>query len=294
MSTSQLPLIQAPRSGLGFAKGHATGNDFVVLVDPEGLFEPTDGFVRAVCDRRRGVGGDGILRVAPVPSGAPDAGGARFFMDYRNADGSLASMCGNGARLFALVLKLTGLEPSAEFEILTRGGLRQVRMLADDQVCISMGVPTVGRTDLIATTDEGTVLAGGREIWMPNPHAVFFVPSLADAGVLRTGPLVRPARVFPDGVNVEFVRDLADHQIEMRVFERGVGETLSCGTGACAAAVAAAQEHGFDADGRTWGVGVPGGELGVTWSAAGVDLSGPATIVAIGELDEGWLSSNGA
>jgi diaminopimelate epimerase len=278
---------------MGFAKGHGTGNDFVVLVDPDDQFDPSSRFVRDICDRRRGIGADGLLRVAPAPAVAGEPRTPRFFMDYRNADGSLAAMCGNGARVFAAILRETGLESSDEFSILTRGGVRQVTIREDAWVQVGMGAPTL-RADagLVVTPVGAQPLKNGTAVWMPNPHAVFFVEELVAAGELLGIPEVKPASVFPEGVNVEFVVRTGDHQIQMRVHERGVGETLSCGTGACAAAVATAASEGIGPDGRPWRVQVPGGELEVVWDTTQVYLAGPVEIVARGTLDQDWMAAH--
>jgi diaminopimelate epimerase len=275
--------------GLAFVKGHGTENDFVLIPDLDGRLALTDAQVAAICDRRAGIGGDGILRVVATdaePAAAAYRGAARWFMDYRNADGSVAEMCGNGIRVFARYLVEQGLEAPGEFPIATRGGVRSVRCPADGPITVDMGAPI--RPDL----GEITVQVGERSwpaqpVFMPNPHAVVFVDDLAQAGDLRTPPLVSPAEAYPEGVNVEFVVRVGPGHLALRVHERGSGETRSCGTGICAAAVAA----GLQGVPNGYVVDVPGGRLEITETAAGsVLMTGPAVLVAAGEWhgDNGW------
>ncbi|MDQ6649600.1 MAG: diaminopimelate epimerase [Actinomycetota bacterium] len=272
-----------------FVKGHGTENDFVLLPDPDGELELTDDLVRAVCDRRAGIGADGVLRVvltAAVPEMAHLAGQARWFMDYRNADGSLAEMCGNGVRVYARYLVDAGYAGPGELRLATRGGVRTVWLEADGDVTVDMGAP-------VLTSAPVTVAVGGRSwpgssVSMGNPHVVVAVENLDQAGPLLVPPAVEPAGA--EGTNVEFVEVYADRSLRMRVHERGVGETRSCGTGACAAAVAVA---GWQQAPRpaTYDVDVAGGRLVVQWTAEGtVLLTGPAVLVGQGELRADWLS----
>ena len=268
-----------------FVKGHGTENDFVLLPDPDGALALTGDQVRAICDRRAGIGADGVLRVVRTAAdeearGLPGSETARWFMDYRNADGSAVEMCGNGIRVFARYLVEAGLEAPGEIPVLTRDGVKRVRLGAIGDVTVDMGPARLPGT-------ERKVLVGDHawpavEVDMGNPHAVAFVDDLADAGDLRSAPLVEPA--FPHGVNVEFVVRRGDQHVAMRVHERGVGETRSCGTGACAVMVASARRDGM-AGPSTYVVDVPGGRLTVTERADGhVELAGPAVLVADGEL----------
>jgi diaminopimelate epimerase len=270
-----------------FVKGHGTENDFVLLPDPDGALSLTAERVRQVCDRRAGIGGDGVLRVVRTAAddearGLPGAGVTTWFMDHRNADGSLAEMCGNGIRVFARFLVDDGLAPVGDLAILTRDGAKRVRLGAAGDVTVDLGPARLPGT-------ERKVVASGRrwpavEVDTGNPHAVVFVEDLADAGDLRSPPTVEPS--FPDGVNVEFVASRGDQHIAMRVHERGVGETRSCGTGAVAAMVASARRDGGMAAPMTYVVDVPGGRLTVTERADGhVELTGPAVLVADGETD---------
>jgi diaminopimelate epimerase len=272
-----------------FVKGHGTGNDFVIIPDLEGRLDLTDEQVRWVCDRHRGIGANGVLRVVRtdrMPDFVDFAPVAEFFMDYRNADGSLAEMCGNGARVFVRYLDATGLVTDNDVVIATRGGLRSTTINADRSITIDMGQATTPRARALpsVTVDDRSWPATG--VLVPNPHAVVFVDDLSDAGSLLGAPDVAPADVFPDGVNVEFVVDRGPNHVAMRVHERGVGETLSCGTGACAVAWAARRREGEPTPGEsTWQVDVPGGTVHVTETAAGAMLlTGPADLVARGTI----------
>jgi diaminopimelate epimerase len=279
-----------------FLKGHGTQNDFIVLLDPDAKFGLSERQAWALCDRRQGLGADGVLRAVPA-----DGGG--WFMDYRNADGGAAEMCGNGARVFALALRDAGLVAADEFVVQTRGGERSVRFL-DGDVIVGMGAATTSARSVAVSVGRGEWAA--TPVWVPNPHAVAFVEDLADAGPLTSAPSVAPGDAFPDGVNVEFVVPRAADRIAMRVHERGVGETRSCGTGAVAAAWAwrrrsddlGSQDEPSDLGSlgersdvapSTIRVDVPGGTVWVTEHSDGqLDLKGPAVIVARGVIDEQW------
>ncbi|MGH1564770.1 diaminopimelate epimerase [Mumia sp. DW29H23] len=282
-------------------KGHGTENDFVLLPDPDGTVhgDLDPAFVAALCDRRRGIGADGVLRVIRTAAMAEhgyagvDPAAAEWFMDYRNADGSVAEMCGNGIRVFARYLADEGLvDPSAPVPVGTRDGVKLLSYGGPsgvepvETIAADMGVP--------ALLGESKVEAEGRtwvarHVDVGNPHAVAFVDDLADAGSLLTEPAY-DAAVYPHGVNIEFVERRGPRHVGMRVHERGAGETRSCGTGAVAVALASAAADGADpADGDvTYRVDVPGGTLHITWRADGhAVLAGPAVIIARGDLT--WL-----
>jgi diaminopimelate epimerase len=270
-----------------FAKGHGTGNDFLILDDLGGSRELSPDLIARLCDRRTGLGADGILRVVRCDGAAAD-----WFMDYRNGDGSVAEMCGNGIRVFARYLIGHGLAAGPEFAVATRAGLRQVREEADGDITVDMGVPAIGGRSS-AVIGSGTWQ--GLEVSLGNPHLACLV-DLPVGEIDLSAPPVIDRRRFPEGANVEVVRALGDRRLEMRVYERGSGLTLSCGTGAVAAAVAAAVA---DAPGTgpapaipagTWAVHVPGGDLVVTLTGSTSLLTGPAAIVAEGVVDEAWLS----
>jgi diaminopimelate epimerase len=268
-------------TGLPFAKGHGTENDFVLVPDFDGTLDVGPGLVRALCDRRAGIGGDGLLRVV--------RDGAHWFMDYRNADGSVAEMCGNGVRVFARYLYEEGLVPLGPLTVATRAGLKGA-VLTEESVTVDMGAPVFGPASVAAL--DG-VAHHGSAVSMGNPHLVCPVDvPLADLDLSRAP--VFDAGVFPDGVNVEFVAGAgplpgADLHVAMRVHERGVGETRACGTGACAVAAAALRREGRDRG--TVAVDMPGGRVTVTLDDVTCLLTGPAVIVARGVLDPGWIDA---
>ena len=260
---------------IDFAKGHGTRNDFVLVADPDGLFDLTPEQVRSLCDRRGGIGADGVLRAVRA-SMMPgwEAHHGIWFMDYRNADGSIAEMCGNGLRVFLRYLDEEGLISSSTVDVATRAGVRSGRLLPDGQVAVTMGPVRLG-------AEPVTVAHGGREwpalaVAVGNPHAVVEVEAdQLDRLDLTLAPIWRPATAFPDGVNVEFVVREGNGRLRLRVHERGVGETESCGTGVVAAAAALG-------DGPQVTVTVPGGTLAVDLSQDIAMLTGPAEIVARG------------
>jgi len=271
---------------LSFAKGHGTLNDFVILSDPDGVHDPTPAEVRFLCDRRAGVGGDGILRVVRGRHVADWAGDPDlWFMDYRNADGSVAEMCGNGVRVFLRFLKHAGLVPAdtAALDIGTRAGLRSGTYLPGGDVRVWMGRPEVDAPGVRVAVGDRAWQA--RPVDVGNPHAVSILGAgdALDALDLAARPTWTPLARFPQQANLEFVEVLGVGEIRMRVFERGVGETLSCGTGIVAAASAVAAEQG--APGGAYTVHVPGGTLRVDLSGGDAYLTGPAVIVFEGTIE---------
>jgi len=250
--------------------------------------------VAAICNRRTGIGADGVLRVVPTRLCAEvvdQADDAEWFMDYRNGDGSVAEMCGNGIRVFARYLIREGLATAGTMAIATRGGVYMLTVPTEGDITVSMGMATM---PMLRAMPVVSVPEGGSwnavAVLVPNPHAVTFVDSLNDAGALSVMPEVAPSAMFPDGANVEFVEVIAPDRVRMRVFERGVGETMSCGTGAVAVAWAA-RRQGVDAP-NTVRVDVPGGTLVVTENSDGsLELTGPAEIVADVEPDPRWLTT---
>ncbi|MEU0667107.1 diaminopimelate epimerase [Streptomyces lavendulocolor] len=282
---------------VAFLKGHGTENDFVIVPDPENALDLTPGVVTRLCDRRAGIGGDGLLHVvrsAAHPEARDMADEAEWFMDYRNADGSVAEMCGNGVRVFARYLQHAGHLTAGDVAVATRGGVKLVHLAKNGDVTVSMGRARLPE-------DGVTVTVGGRSwparnVNMGNPHAVAFVEDLDHAGDLFTEPPYTPAAVYPDGVNIEFVADRGPRHVAMRVHERGAAETRSCGTGACAVAVAAARRDGADPAETgtpvTYTVDVLGGTLVITERPDGeIEMTGPAVIVAEGRIDPAWLTS---
>jgi diaminopimelate epimerase len=266
-----------PRPGARFVKGQGTQNDFLLLPDPDGVLGLTPDVVRRLCDRRQGLGADGVLRIVPAaldPAAADQAGEATWFMDHRNADGTTAEMCGNGIRVYARYLVAAGLAEPGALRIATRGGVRDVELGSDGDVTVDMGVADVGEL-----VDVDGVKA--QFVSMGNPHAVLEVESVDALGELR------PDRL---DLNVEYVEDVGPTHIRMRVHERGVGETRSCGTGACAAVVATSLRTGL-ARGTAVDVDVPGGRLVIRWREDGrVLMRGAALLVAEGALDAAVLT----
>ena len=290
-------------------KAHATGNDFVVYLDEDGTHEPTADEVRFLCDRHFGIGGDGLIRLAH-PQAVSDvnerqiadfaAGDADWFMDYRNADGSLAEMCGNGTRAITLFAQRQGIadQPGGKpFHLGTRAGVKILTSLGDvpglgkDVFQVEMGAWKRGDVDGYEVTIPGTSgSARGTFVDMGNPHVVAVLedafaslPNVEDLDLV-TKPVVAPE--IPSDQNVEFVR--IDEQSEgddageatMRVNERGCGETLSCGTGLCATAITLRAKTGID----HWTITVRGGTLRVDVTDEDVKLTGSATIVGKIEL----------
>jgi diaminopimelate epimerase len=277
-----------------FTKGHGTENDFVIVPDLEGDLDLMPSQVALLADRRAGIGGDGVIRVVPTAQATEEgvraqAGAARWFMDYRNADGSAAEMCGNGARVFAAYLRREGLETADEFTVATRAGTKRVRFEPDGVIAVNLG--SWRFADPADAGDDGIdalVHLSGHEPFsavsldLGNPHTVVALPETIDLSSLdlTTAPVVNPTP--PQGTNVEFVRPHGLGHISMRVHERGVGETRSCGTGACAAALATRFWAGEGAP-DVWTVDVPGGRLRVTaLPGQEVELAGPAVLVADG------------
>jgi diaminopimelate epimerase len=279
-------------SELRVLKGHGTENDFVLVPDLDGDLDLTPALARALCDRHAGVGGDGVIRVVRTEN-APDvkrlASEAPFFMDYRNADGSLAEMCGNGARVFVRYLQREGLVGS-EIAIATRAGIRRAQLRDDGRISVDMGHPELLSSRPVVSLRAAQpwfAATAGRPVLMPNPHVV--VP-VSNRTTLERLDLTEPPVVTPamaDGQNVEFVVAVAARHLALRVHERGVGETRSCGTGICAAVAAAGAP-----DGGRWQVDVPGGTAEVTWQADGtIELCGDAVLVGVVDMDASWLAS---
>jgi diaminopimelate epimerase len=267
-----------------FTKGHGTENDFVLILDRESMLEIGPAEVRFICNRRAGVGGDGLLRaVLAKHVEGWDGDGALWFMDYRNADGSIAEMCGNGIRVFMRYLLDQDLASGPVVEIATRSGLKVATALPDGRIRVTMGPVVVGTRPVVITTADGVDFKA-LTADVGNPHAVSFVDKL-DSLPLHTPPRWDPAEEFPDGVNLEFVRQLGPQHIAMRVHERGVGETHSCGTGTVAAA-AATRVHDQDLSPLpvTYRVDTPGGRVDVELTEHQAYLTGPAVLVAHGEL----------
>jgi diaminopimelate epimerase len=267
-----------------FTKGHGTENDFVLVLDRESSLNIGPAEVRFLCDRHAGIGADGLLRAVlakHIDSWRGD--GSLWFMDYRNADGSVAEMCGNGARVFARFLADEGLAPGPVIPLATRSGLRETTLLLDGRIRVAMGPVAVTDARVLVTVAGGEPVPA-LSVDVGNPHAVSFVNDL-DQLALVPAPRWEPENAYPNGVNLEFVRRLGPRHLKLRVYERGVGETRSCGTGTVAAA-AAAHVAGPDPGTfpATYRVDVPGGRLEVELTEAQAYLTGPAVLVAHGEV----------
>ncbi len=282
-----------------FTKGQGTGNDFVLVLDQEGELNLSAKQIAAICDRHFGVGADGFIRVvksANLPEGSASLAeepNATWFMDYYNADGTTAEMCGNGVRVFARYLTEKGLVELGDGQTLsvgTRAGVKDVqRNMAG--FAVDMGRWKLESEEVLVHAENLQVSRPGQGINLGNPHVVVALAHKSELAELKLAeaPILTPAP--PNGANVEFV--VADDvkngvgYISMRVFERGVGETLSCGTGICAAALATRHWAGAGAP-NTWQVTVPGGTLGVrmfpTEDGEHVGLSGAAELVYDGEI----------
>ena len=281
---------------IAFTKGHGTENDFVLVPDLDGARELTPETVAALADRRAGIGGDGVIRIVPAASAIEaevrdQARSARWFMDYRNADGSVAEMCGNGTRVFAAYLRREGLETADEFAIATRAGVKTVRV-EGEEFAVDLGPwrltdPMAAERDgfdALVHVDDGDPFSA-LSVDLGNPHTVLALPETVDLAAigLTRAPVVRPTPAR--GTNVELVRPLGPDHIAMRVHERGVGETRSCGTGAAAAAIATSFWAGQHLATPTWTVDVPGGRLRVRLlPGQHVELAGPAALVADGTV----------
>lgn len=260
------------RLPLPFWKWEGLGNDFVLTLAPEGPPSSAEALAREVCDRHRGVGADGLVFVIPRAEGPG--------MEIYNADGSLAQMCGNAIRCVAALGRREGLFTGDRAEISTRSGSRAVRILASPDpwvVEVDMGEPQVLEGPGFLMLDE--LVRPCATLSLGNPHRVVFVEDLEAVQVERHGPVLE--RRHPQGLNVEFVEVLAADHLAVRVWERGVGITLACGTGACAALVASAMAG---LTGRKARVDLPGGTLQVDWQEDGrVRLIGPARQIFRGE-----------
>ncbi|MGZ8801980.1 MAG: diaminopimelate epimerase [Mycobacterium sp.] len=282
-----------------FAKGHGTENDFVLLPDLSAAIDLTPAAVAALCDRRRGLGADGLLRVT-VAGAARDAGvlddlpegvsADDWFMDYRNADGSVAQMCGNGVRVFAHYLWAAGMERRRQYVVGSLAGPRPVELHTADALRADVTVE-MGKASQVGS---GSAVVGGRRfsglaVDVGNPHLACVDASLTDADLAAlevAAPVTFDTAQFPEGVNVEVLTAPVDGAVTMRVHERGVGETRSCGTGTVAVAYAALQHQGASTGALR--VRVPGGEVAVTITEAASYLRGPSVLVAEGELSDTW------
>ena len=256
--------------------GHGTENDFVILFDPDGEFEIESEKIAAICNRISGIGADGFIRILKRDT--------KWFMDYRNADGSIAEMCGNGIRVMARYLVEKGHQPEGIFAIDTRDGMKHLRVPMTGDISVNMGKVTDEMEEVSVSQNAHTWDA--LNISVGNPHAVAFVENLDEVGSLESAPIVTPLTSYPEGVNVEFVEILPNQEARMRVHERGSGETRSCGTGTCAVALAATIHTGGKLPSR-WTIYPPGGRLIVDLDGhSNATLIGPAELVRDVEIGQ--------
>ncbi len=249
--------------------GHGTHNDFVILFDPDDQLTISASQVAAMCNRQSGIGADGMIRIIKNDG--------KWFMDYRNADGSIAEMCGNGIRVMARYLVAKGHQREGIFAIDTRAGIKHLRVPAEDDISVNMG-KVYDEAEAVTASVNGATYEGFN-INVGNPHAVVFTENLENLGSLEVAPVVSPASSYPEGVNVEFVELLPNHEVKMRVHERGSGETQSCGTGTCAVALAATMKSGESLPSR-WVIYPPGGRLVVDIDGhSNATLTGPAVLL---------------
>jgi diaminopimelate epimerase len=256
--------------------GHGTENDFVILFDPDEKIDIQSDQVAAMCNRKTGIGADGFIRILKR--------NAKWFMDYRNADGSIAEMCGNGIRVMARYLVAKGHQPEGIFAIDTRDGMKHLRVPMTGDISVNMGKVTdeMEEVSVLQNTHTWDAL----NISVGNPHAVTFVENLEEVGSLESAPIVTPSTSYPEGVNVEFVELLPNQEARMRVHERGSGETRSCGTGTCAVALAATIHTGGKLPSR-WTIYPPGGRLIVDLDGhSNATLIGPAELVRDVEIGQ--------
>ena len=256
--------------------GHGTHNDFVLVFDENDQIKFTKEQIKRICDRNVGIGSDGFIKIVKK-DGA-------WFMDYLNGDGSVAEMCGNGIRVMARYLTDRGHQPSGIYAINTRDGRKFLSVPESGDISVNMGQVSQVPGEILVTVNGNTFT--GLNIDMGNPHAVAFVDQISQVGDLKTPPVVQPKDEYPEGVNVEFVEFMENGELKMRVHERGVGETQSCGTGTCAVALAATIQKRKSLPIK-WVINAPGGRLVVDIDGhSNATLTGPAELVKEVELDQ--------
>lgn len=280
-----------------FAKYHGIGNDFVLIADPADEITLDPEIVRRLCDRHFGIGADGVIRIAPGTDGAD------YFMDYVNSDGSVGEMCGNGIRCMVVYVREIGLTDKSQIEVETHAGRKSLKMLYDGRVRVDMGPPAFAPAEIPVDGDGAEALHTKIDldgemieaacVSMGNPHAVLFVPDLSAIEISALGPRIESHPAFPNKTNVEFAKVVSPTRVEMRVWERGSGETLACGTGACAVAVVAKVLESTE---DVVEVVLPGGVLEVEWrgtveSPGSVFMTGPVSKSFEGVVDFAALQS---
>ncbi len=258
---------------LEFTKMQGVGNDYIYVDARQQTVRDPNQLAQQLSDRHFGVGSDGLVLILP-----PTEIGADITMGMYNADGSEGLMCGNAVRCVAQWLIERGEVRGNVVRIATKSGIKRVRRLRDNYFSVDMGIATVGNAQFAGIHDLTTVEIG-------NPHVVWFPNfEIVDYDIKRLGKRIEHSKLFPNGTNVEFVRVIGDNLLQMRVWERGSGETLGCGTGACAVAVASVA-RGFCNREKLVRVQLPGGELAVDCSAEHVRLLGPAVTVFHGAME---------
>jgi diaminopimelate epimerase len=265
--------------GLGFMKMHGAGNDFVVIDSRRRGAMVTAGLAKALGDRNRGVGFDQLAEIRSVE-------GADFALDFWNNDGTRAEACGNATRCVSdYVMQDLGQD---SVDLVTLRGRLAARRLADGRVSVNMGAPQHDWTDVPLAHAVDTLhlpLPGDPvAVGMGNPHCVFFVPEAEAVDLTARGPVLEHDALFPQRTNVEFASLLGPDHLRMRVWERGAGVTLACGSGACATAVAA---HLRGLTGRKVRLDLDGGVLEIDWREDGVWMTGP-----VAHVFDGWLSAD--
>lgn len=277
-----------------FTKMQGAGNDFVVLDETQGLLGLGADDYRFLADRHFGVGADQILSVRAAPSSDVD-----FEYVIHNADGGEVERCGNGSRCFVRFVREQGLTTKSTIRVKVHGGVISLHELPDGRVKVDMGQPVLELPRIPFLSEHAMALDSNPLLWrlsvgeqhadvavvsMGNPHAVTTVANVEQAPVLALGPLIEHHAAFPNRVNAGFMQVISRQQIKLRVFERGAGETLACGTGACAAVVAGVRLGLLDPQVE---VQTRGGKLTIEWSGLGhpVWMTGPATTVFTGEME---------
>ncbi|MFM8673303.1 MAG: diaminopimelate epimerase [Candidatus Nanopelagicus sp.] len=256
--------------------GHGTHNDFVLVFDENDQIKFTKEQIKQICDRNLGIGSDGFIKIVKKDGS--------WFMDYLNGDGSVAEMCGNGIRVMARYLTDRGHQPSGIYAINTRDGRKFLSVPESGDISVNMGQVSQVPGEILVTVHGNTFT--GLNIDMGNPHAVAFVDQISQVGDLKAAPAVEPKDEYPEGVNVEFVEFMENGELKMRVHERGVGETQSCGTGTCAVALAATIQKRKSLPIK-WVINAPGGRLVVDIDGhSNATLTGPAELVKEVELDQ--------
>lgn len=274
-----------------FTKMQGCGNDYIYINCLEERVDDPNALAEKLSERHFGIGSDGLILIKPSEK-------ADFEMDMYNADGSQGAMCGNGIRCVGKYVYDFGLTDKTELRVDTKSGVKDLQLtVADGKVScvrVNMGSPEFDVKKIPVDFDgdeaiDAPILIAGREyrftgVSMGNPHAVVFVDDVENFPISKIGPLFERHAIFPDRVNAEFIRVLDDHTIEMRVWERGAGETLACGTGACAATVAAIRNKKISGNAAT--VKLRGGELTIEWDQEKneVYLTGPAEVSFTGEM----------